>query len=114
MLLRMARDLSAIGASGRELGTYDTKSPICDIVKIQSLANLCALGSVSAENGESQMRKALTTLIAVVALAVAGLLVTAPKATKGTQDASMANVGIDIFSLTRGAQTLPEQNYPAH
>ena len=60
------------------------------------------------------MRKALTALIAIVALAFAGVLVAAPKATKSTQDASTANAGIDIFSLTRRAQTLPEQSYPAH
>ena len=98
----------------REHDTNDTMSPACDIVKIQPLAILFALGSVSAANGEPQMRKALTALIAIVALAFAGVLVAAPKATKSTQDASTANAGIDIFSLTRRAQTLPEQSYPAH
>ena len=53
--------------------TDDTKSPACDIVKIQPLAILFALGSVSAANGEPQMRKALTALIAIVALAFAAV-----------------------------------------
>ena len=97
-----------------ELDTNDTKLPACDIVKIQPSANLYALGSASAANGEPQMRKALTTVLTVVALALTGLLVAAPKATKSTQDASTASAGIDIFSLTRGGQTLPEQSYPAH
>jgi len=97
-----------------ELDTNDTKLPACDIVKIQPSANLYALGSVSAANGEPQMRKVHTTLMVVGALALAGILAAAPKATKSTQDASTANAGIDIFSLTRGAQTLPEQSYPAH
>jgi len=60
------------------------------------------------------MRKVHTTLIIVGALALAGILAAAPKATKSTQDASTANAGIDIFTLTRGGQTLPEQSYPAH
>ena len=97
-----------------EHDTDDTKSRARNIVRIHNLANLCALGSVSAANGEPQMRKALTALIAIVALAFAGVLVAAPKATKSTQHASIANAGIDIFSLTKRAQTLPEQSYPAH
>ena len=60
------------------------------------------------------MRKTATTFIVVGALALAGFLAVAPKVTKSTQDVSTANAGIDIFSLTRGAQTLPEQSYPAH
>ena len=83
-------------------------------MKLQPLANLYALGSVSAANGEPQMRKVHTTLMVVGALALAGILAAAPKATKSTQDVSTANAGIDIFSLTRGGQTLPEQSYPAH
>ena len=97
-----------------ELDTNDTKLPACDIVKIQPSANLYALGSASAANGEPQMRKVHTTLMVVGALALAGILAAAPKATKSTQDASTANAGIDTFTLTRGAQTLPEQSYPAH
>ena len=97
-----------------EHDTDDTKSRARNIVRIHDLANLCALGSVSAANGEPQMRKALTALIAIVALAFAGVLVAAPKATKSTQHASIANAGIDIFSLTKRVQTLPEQSYPAH
>jgi hypothetical protein len=88
--------------------------PACDIVKLQPLANLYALGSVSAANGEPQMRKTATTFIVVGALALAGFLAVAPKVTKSTQDVSTANAGVDIFSLTRGGQTLPEQSYPAH
>ena len=60
------------------------------------------------------MRKSLIALIAIVALVFAGVLVAAPKATNSTQDASSANIGIDIFSLTKRASSLPEQSYPAH
>ena len=60
------------------------------------------------------MRRALTALIAIVALAFAGVLVAAPKATKSTQHVSIANAGIDIFSLTKRVHTLPEHSYPAH
>ena len=58
------------------------------------------------------MRKVHTTLIVVGALALAGILAAAPKATKSTQDVSTANAG--NICLMRGAQTLPEQSYPAH
>ena len=95
----------------RERDTNDTKSSACDIVKIHHFASLLALGSVSAANGEPQMRKAL---IALIALVFAGVLVAAPRATNSTQDASSANTGIDIFSLTKRAGSLPEQSYPAH
>jgi hypothetical protein len=60
------------------------------------------------------MHKTLIVLIATVLLAFVGVLVAAPKATNGTRGASVANVGVDIFGLTRRARDLPEQSYPAH
>lgn len=58
------------------------------------------------------MRKTLVALIALVALAVAGGLVAAPKSTNNAR-ASVAT-GLDIFDLTQRARDLPDQSYPAH
>jgi hypothetical protein len=59
------------------------------------------------------MRKVLVTLTAVVTLALAGVLVAAPKATNNGHQAS-AVLGLDIFGITQRAGDLPEQSYPAH
>ena len=58
------------------------------------------------------MRKVLVALIAVVTLALAGILIAAPKATNNGHRASVT--GLDIFGLTQRARDLPEQSYPAH
>jgi hypothetical protein len=59
------------------------------------------------------MHKILIVLTATVSLALAGVLVAAPKATNSLRGAT-TGAGIDIFSLTQRARNLPEQNYPAH
>ena len=59
------------------------------------------------------MRKARIALIAIVALVFIGVFVAAPRATNSTQDASSANIGIDIFSLTKRVSSLPGK-LPAH
>jgi hypothetical protein len=59
------------------------------------------------------MRKTLVALVALVALAVAGGLVAAPRTTNDAQHASVVS-GIDIFALTQRARDLPDQSYPAH
>ena len=96
-----------------ELNTDDTKSPACDIEGIQGWARMGLLGSVPTANGDAQMRKALIALIATVSLALAAVLIAAPKVTSSAHHAS-ASSGIDIFSLTGKAKDLPEQSYPAH
>jgi hypothetical protein len=60
------------------------------------------------------MHKTLIALIATVLLAFVGVLVAAPKSTNGIRGAPAASAGIDIFNLTQGVRTLPEQSYPAH
>ena len=58
------------------------------------------------------MRKILVALIAIGVLAVAGVLVAAPKsASKGSQASVMS---LDIFGITQKARDLPEQSYPSH
>jgi len=59
------------------------------------------------------MRKVLVALVAIVGLALAGALVTAPKNTNSTHQASAAS-GLDIVGFTQRARDLPEQSYPAH
>jgi len=62
---------------------------------------------------ETAMRKVLVALVAVVGLALAGALVTAPKNTNNTHQASAA-LGLDILGFTQRARDLPEQSYPTH
>ena len=59
------------------------------------------------------MRKVLVALVAIVTLALAGVLVAAPKITNNGHQAS-AVTGLDIFGITQRARDLPEQSYPAH
>jgi hypothetical protein len=60
------------------------------------------------------MHKTLIALVGTVLLALAGVLVAAPKMTNSTHGASAANSGVDIFGLTQRARNLPEQSYPTH
>jgi len=60
------------------------------------------------------MRKALIVLTGIASLALAGVLVAAPNASKSTQAASTAGAGIDILSFSQTARDLPGQGYPAH
>ena len=59
------------------------------------------------------MRKVLVALAATVTLALAGVLIAAPKAINNGHPAS-AGTGLDIIGLTQRAHDLPEQSYPAH
>jgi len=59
------------------------------------------------------MRKVLVALVPIVILALAGVLVAAPKITNNGYRAS-AVMGLDIFGITQRARDLPEQSYPAH
>jgi len=60
------------------------------------------------------MRDIHIALAAAVLLALAGVLVVAPKATNGRQDATAMDTGVNIFDLTRRAHDLPVESYPAH
>jgi hypothetical protein len=57
------------------------------------------------------MREIHIALAAAVLLALAGILVAAPKATNGT---ATLDAEVDIFDLTRRANDLPVESYPAH
>ena len=59
------------------------------------------------------MRKVLVALVAIGVLAVAGVLVAAPKSASNGNRASVIT-GLDIFGITQKARELPEQSYPAH
>ena len=59
------------------------------------------------------MRKVLVASVAIVTLALAGVLVAAPKLTTNGHRATAA-MGLDILGLTQRARDLPEQSYPAH
>jgi hypothetical protein len=58
------------------------------------------------------MHKTLIVLTATASLALAGVLIAAPKPTDSSRGATTA--GIDSFSLTQRTRNLPEQSYPAH
>jgi hypothetical protein len=60
------------------------------------------------------MRKVHIALTAAALLALAGVLVAAPKATDGKQDAAAMDADVNIFDLTRRAHDLPVEIYPAH
>jgi hypothetical protein len=60
------------------------------------------------------MHKTLIVLTALVSLALAGVLVAAPKSTSILRGATTAGTGIDSFNLTQRTRNLPEQSYPAH
>jgi hypothetical protein len=60
------------------------------------------------------MHKTLIVLTATVSLALAGVLVAAPKSTNILRGPTMAGTGIDSFGLTQRTRNLPEQSYPAH
>ena len=59
------------------------------------------------------MRKVHIALAATALLAIAGALVAAPKATN-SYDAAATDAGFSIFDLTRRADDLPVESYPAH
>jgi hypothetical protein len=59
------------------------------------------------------MRKVLVALVAIGTLAVAGVLVAAPKS-KNNGHQAFVITGVDIFSITQSARHLPDQSYPAH
>jgi hypothetical protein len=59
------------------------------------------------------MRKTLIALVALVALAIAGGLVAAPRTTNDPHRASVVS-GVDIFDLTQRARDLPNHSYPTH
>ena len=60
------------------------------------------------------MHKTLIVLTATVSLALAGVLIAAPKPTNSLRGATSAGAGIDILGVTQRARNLPEQSYPAH
>jgi hypothetical protein len=59
------------------------------------------------------MRKVHIALAATALLAVAGALIAAPKVTT-SHDAAATDAGFSIFDLTRRANDLPIESYPAH
>src|SRR3954466_5604315 len=61
---------------------------------------------------ETAMRKVLV-LVAIATLALAGVLIAAPKGTINGHRASVATC-LDILGITQKARDLPEQSYPAH
>ena len=59
------------------------------------------------------MRKVLVTLVAIGTLALAGVLLAAPRSANNAQQASVTS-GLDIFGIMQRAGSLPEQSYPTH
>ena len=55
------------------------------------------------------MHKTLIVLTATVSLALAGVLVAAPKPTNSLRGATSAGTGIDTLSVTRRQRNLPER-----
>ena len=60
------------------------------------------------------MRKIHIALAVTALLALAGVLVAAPRATNSSQDAAATATGFSIYDLTRRATDLPVESYPAH
>jgi EamA domain-containing membrane protein RarD len=65
-------------------------------------------------NRETHMRKVHIALGAAALLALAGVLVAAPKATTSGEDAAAMATGFSIYDLTRRANDLPVESFPAH
>ena len=61
-----------------------------------------------------QSRLRVTALLGLAALAVIIIYSIAPKATAITNEASTEIYGIDILGITRKANDLPAESFPAH
>ena len=60
------------------------------------------------------MRKELIGLLAIAAVVLGAAFLASPNATTTTNAASTGALGIDIWGLTKTAEGLPDQDYPAH
>jgi hypothetical protein len=60
------------------------------------------------------MRQKFVGLLALAAIILGAIFIVSPKATITTNAASTKLLGLDIWSITKAAKDLPEQNYAAH